>query len=324
MSSMAFKDRPYFRRLLEVDDLLRRRKGVTCTTLAARWKTSTKTAQRFLDRMRNDFQAPIEFSREAQCFVYTNPEFRLPWIPIDGKDLFAVGVAMKVLQIYEGTPAARDMKQIYERLGSSMPAEVRIRPSSLVERLYVHQEPLRPISPDIWEHVAEALRGTVALRITYQPPGSPAAEREIEPYSLVVASANWLLAARDPDDDVVKTFYLSRIRKAVLTGRRYAIPKTFDPARRYGESIGIYVGEETFRFRVRFSAEIAEGVAETRWHPKQKLSHLPGGDIELELPASSLWEARRFVLSFGHFAKVLSPPELVKDVREEIRKMARN
>jgi hypothetical protein len=42
---MAFKDRPLFRRTLELDGLLRRPRGITTADLAARWETSTKTVQ---------------------------------------------------------------------------------------------------------------------------------------------------------------------------------------------------------------------------------------------------------------------------------------
>jgi hypothetical protein len=49
---------------------------------------------------------------------------------------------------------------------------------------------------------------------------------------------------------------------------------------------------------------------------------LPDGAIELELPAGSLLEARRFVLSFGKHAEVLGPEELLADVREHVRALA--
>ena len=141
---MSFKDRPFFRRILELDDLLRRKRPVTCAALAARWGTSGKTVQRLVEQMREEFRAPIAFDRRRNSYVYTDDAFRLPWLPVEGKDLFAIGVAMKVLQIYEGTPAAKDLASIFERLSQLMPAEVRVRPSSLVERLYVHRQPFRP------------------------------------------------------------------------------------------------------------------------------------------------------------------------------------
>jgi len=67
---------------------------------------------------------------------------------------------------------------------------------------------------------------------------------------------------------------------------------------------------------------MAAWVAEVRWHPKQKLTPLPDGELELELPAGSLFEARRFVLSFGREAIALAPPSLVEALRAETSEMA--
>ena len=315
--AMPFKDRPFFRRVQEFDDLMRRRRTVTSASLAARWETSTKTVQRFIDLMRTEFDAPVVFDRARRSFVYEDPQYRVPWLPVEGKDLFAIGVAMKVLQMYEGTPAADDLREIYRRLSEFMPPEIRVRPSSLMERLYIHPQPIRLVDPRVWETAADALREKVALEVDYKKPGKEPERRTVEPYCLLLSGPDWLLAARDPEDGVVKTFYVNRIAAAKATTARFAIPKDFDPARHFGESIGIWVGSERFRFRVRLDRDVAAWAAEVRWHPNQKAAKGADGSIELELPAGSLWEARRFVLSFGRHARALSPPELVEDLRGE-------
>jgi predicted DNA-binding transcriptional regulator YafY len=67
---------------------------------------------------------------------------------------------------------------------------------------------------------------------------------------------------------------------------------------------------------------MAAWVAEVRWHPKQKMTPLPDGELELDLPAGSLFEARRFVLSFGRDAVAVAPPALVDALRAETEEMA--
>ena len=319
---MAFKDRPYFRRILDFDDLIRRARGVNATSLAKRWETSTKTVQRFIEQMRSEFDAPIEYDRQRASYFYTDAAYRLPWLPVNGKDLFAIGVAMKVLQIYDGTPAAADMKVIFERLAQLMPAEMRVLPSSLMERLYVQPMPLRLVSPEVWESVATALRERTTLEISYRKPNVKEATREIEPYGLVLAASNWIVVARDPGDGLVKNFYVSRMARARVLGTRYAVPKDFSAERHFGESLGIFTGKDSFRFRVRFGKESAAWISEVSWHPKQKMTRLASGEVELDLPSSSMWEARRFVLSFGKLARAMSPPELVEDVKRELREAA--
>jgi predicted DNA-binding transcriptional regulator YafY len=320
---MPFKDRPYFRRILEFDDLLRSGKKVTATTLSSRWETSTKTVQRLVDNLRDEFGAPVEWDARRGTYYYSDTRWHLPWLAMKGADLFAVGVAMKVLQMYEGTPVAKDMKAIFERLSELMPPEVRIAPSSFVEKLYIRPQAQRPVDPKVWDAVATCLRERTVLEARYQKPTGQGDWRELEPLHVVLFGADWFLLARDPEGDAVKTFYLSRMKSARVGTRRFSAPKGFRPEEHFGDTIGLYVGKPRFRFRVRFGSEVAEWITEVRWHEKQKLTRLPDGGVELELPAGSLLEARRFVLSFGRHAEAVAPEELVADVREHVGALAK-
>jgi predicted DNA-binding transcriptional regulator YafY len=322
---MAVKDRPLFRRILEFDDLLRRRRAVNATSLAARWKTSTKTVQRFVAFMRDEMDAPVVFDRKRGSFRYSDPAWHLPWIPVEGPGLFAIGVASKVLQLYEGTPVAEGLREAFERLSDVMPPEIRVSPGAFVERLYIHPQPIRLVDPAVWSAVATAIREKTVLKVRYQKPTGETSVRRLAPYGLVLAAGDWLVAAQDRDDDpgTVKTFYVARIREAEVGSEVFAVPRDFDLKRHFGETIGIFVGSSPFRFRVRFTKVMAAWVAEVRWHPNQRLTTLPDGGLELELPAGSLFEARRFVLSFGGDAVAVSPAPLVEALRGETEAMAR-
>jgi predicted DNA-binding transcriptional regulator YafY len=273
--------------------------------------------------MRTDFDAPLIFDRRSHSFRYSDQEWRLPWLDVTGRDLFAIGVASKVFQIYEGTPVVKDLKSVFDRIARILPESVRIAPSSLVERMWVHPEPARTVAPGVWEAVAAALREKTQLQIGYRKPTGVAGWRTVDPYVLVHMHRDWFLVAKDPDDDVVKTFYLARIREAKNTIFRFTRPKDFDPAKHFGDSIGLYVSGKPFRFRVRIAREIAPWVEEVRWHPAQKLEKKKNGDLILDLPAGSLLEARRFVLTFGRHAKALEPKELVGEMREEAGELRR-
>jgi predicted DNA-binding transcriptional regulator YafY len=315
---MPFNDRPYFRRLLDFDDLVRRGRPVTCELLAGRWETSTKTVQRFIDHLRLDFGTPVVFDRKRHSFRYEDPDWRFPFLDVSGADLFAIGVAMKVFQIYEGTPVLKDLKATFDRIARLLPESVRIAPSSLVEKLWVHPQPVRAIAREVWAATANALREKTQLDIDYKKPTGQASRRLVEPLVLAHMNWDWFLAARDPEDGLTKTFYLARIREAKNTNFHFTPPKNFDAAKHFGDSIGLYVGGKPFRFKVRVAKEIAPWITEVRWHPAQKLEALKNGDVVLDLPAGSLIEAKRFVLSLGRFGKALGPKKLVEEMRKEV------
>jgi predicted DNA-binding transcriptional regulator YafY len=315
----AFKDRPLWRRLQTIHHDIKERRYPNASTLARRLSVSTKTVQRDLDYLRDELDAPIEFSREENGYIYSRSDYVLPFLPVDGKDLFSIGVAAQVLALFGGTPLAKDLKACYERLAELMPPAVRLRPEIVMEKLAL-RAPFRPVREQIWQAIAEAMQRGVGLSIRYHRPGEPAGDpRVVHPYAFVLAGRDWMMLAEDQDAQQVKNFYLARIESADLTQQRYAIPKGFDADAFFRNTFGLYVGDaRPFRLRVLFSREISDQVREMQFHPQQKLEKTSSGEAILEMPAQSIAEARRFVLGYGKDATALAPPELVEDLRAEI------
>ena len=67
------------------------------SSLAAELSVSSKTVQRDLDYLRDELEAPIEFRREENGYAYRRDDYVLPFLPVDGQDLFSIGVAAQVL-----------------------------------------------------------------------------------------------------------------------------------------------------------------------------------------------------------------------------------
>lgn len=321
----AFKDRPLWRRLQTIHHEIKEGRFPNASTLAARLSVSSKTVQRDLDYLRDELEAPIEFDRFENGYFYSRTDYVLPFLPVDGTDLFSIGVAAQVLSLFGGTPLARDLKACYERLAELMPPAVRLRPEIVREKLALRATAFRPVREETWQAVSEAMQRGQALSIRYQRPrASPGDARIVHPYAFVLSGRDWMMLAEDQAAGQVKMFYLSRIEAARLTEARYTIPKNFDTDAFFRDTFGIFVGgRKPFRLRVRFSQEISDEVRELQFHPQQKIETTPKGETILELPAQSIAEARRFVLTYGKDAVALDPPELVEDLRRQIAALSR-
>jgi len=321
----AFKDRPLWRRLQTIHHEIKEGRHPNTSSLAAELDVSSKTVQRDIDYLRDELEAPIEFRREENGYAYGREDYVLPFLPVDGQDLFSIGVAAQVLSLLGGTPIARSLRSCYERLAALMPPAVRLRPEVVREKLALRAAAFRPVGEETWQAVSESLQKGIALSIRYRRPGEgPGDARVIRPYAFVLAGRDWMVLAEDQLQGQVKNFYLARIQSPRLTADRYAIPKDFDAETYFRNTFGLFVGKgRAFRFRVRFAPEISDEIREMVWHPQQKIETGSGGEAVLELPAESLREARRFILAYGRHATALSPPELVEDLREEAEAMAR-
>lgn len=321
----SFKDRPLWRRLQIIHHEIKEGRHPNTSSLAAQLSVSTKTVQRDIDYLRDELEAPIEFRREENGYAYGRDDYVLPFLPVDGQDLFSIGVAAQVLSLLGGTPLARSLRSCYERLAPLMPPAVRLRPEVVREKLAMRAAAFRPVREETWQAVSEALQKGIALSIRYHRPGeTPGDPRVIRPYAFVLAGRDWMVLAEDRAQGLVKNFYLARIESPRLTADRYAIPKDFDAETFFRNTFGLFVGKgRAFRFRVRFAPGVSDEIREMVWHPQQKIETGSGGEAILELPAESLREARRFILAYGQHATALSPPQLVEDLRAELGAMAK-
>jgi predicted DNA-binding transcriptional regulator YafY len=315
----AFKDRPLWRRLQTIHHEIKEGRHPNTRSLGELLSVSSKTVQRDIDYLRDELDAPIEFLREENGYAYSRDDYVLPFLPVDGQDLFSIGVAAQVMALLGGTPLSKTLRSCYERLARLMPPAVRLRPEAVREQLTLRATAFRPVREETWQAVSDALQKGIALSIRYRHPGEgPGEPRVIRPYAFVLAGRDWMVLAEDTSQAQIKNFYLARIDEARLTGERYAIPRSFDASKFFRNTFGLFVGGgRPFRFRVRFSPEVSDEVREMVWHPDQRIETTADGAAILELPAESIREARRFILAYGRHAAALSPPELVRDLREE-------
>jgi predicted DNA-binding transcriptional regulator YafY len=121
----------------------------------------------------------------------------------------------------------------------------------------------------------------------------------------------------------MRTFAMPRFSRLTVTKREFERPTDFDGVRYLHRSFGVWTAagdEELLLVRVELRDYAARLAQERRWHPTQELKILnsAGTRVEVCFHVSRLEEVVRWVLSWGSKAKVLGPPELKKQVRDEI------
>ena len=118
-------------------------------------------------------------------------------------------------------------------------------------------------------------------------------------------------------------FAIPRISQAALLDSGFEVRKDFDLKQRLATTFGRYAARDHVKtVRLLFDSEVAEWIAEKQWHPHQVLRRRRGGRVELSFKTPGLYEVFRWIMAWGHHAKVLAPPELAGMVRDEVRMMA--
>lgn len=107
-------------------------------------------------------------------------------------------------------------------------------------------------------------------------------------------------------------------RKAVITYYSFSSRRVKDYATEpFVNSLGVHSGKPE-HVEIEFTERVAPYIEERTWHPSQKLTRRPDGSILLALDVCLDWALSSWILGFGPFARVLSPPTLAEQILEEI------
>jgi predicted DNA-binding transcriptional regulator YafY len=128
---------------------------------------------------------------------------------------------------------------------------------------------------------------------------------------------NFYLAGYYKKIDQVIVFAINRMNKLKLSDKpQHEVD--FDSRTYFESGFGIYTGE-VFQVKLQFFPPTSDYIAERVWHPAQKLTLLEDKSLILEMPANSISEMKKFVLSYGAKVKVLEPEELAELIKYEIK-----
>jgi predicted DNA-binding transcriptional regulator YafY len=322
------RSKTQFRRLTELAEMIREgRQPVNCLILSRLWEVSQKTVQRDIDFLRDQLHAPLDYDRLRKSYFFTEPTWSMPALVVSEGEILAVLLGARVLEQYHGTPVARQLGQIFEKLAELLPDKVRIRPEQMFNRFSFRCPPARAVTPENWSAVIRGLCEQRTLRMFYRKadmaPAAPAREYLFNPYHVANLQGEWYVFGVYGGQPEVRQFAMARIERAAVTAVGFQVPADFDPEKLLADTFGRFsCSRESHTVRLLFSRDAARWVEDREWHPQQTLKRRPSGDLELSFPAKGLYEVQRWVLSWGHDVTVLQPKALKEAVAAEVRRMA--
>jgi predicted DNA-binding transcriptional regulator YafY len=173
------------------------------------------------------------------------------------------------------------------------------------------------------EHIARLLDATLNHRRATMTYFSMSSGREkayvIEPYRLIYSPGGLYLLAFVPEYKDLRTFAVERIRGISVHEERFTPAEIPDAA--FAHSLGINEGPPE-HIEIAFEPRIAPYVRERQWHPSQTAIDRPDGGVVLSLEVCNDWALRSWILSFGPLARVAAPPELAKQIKDEMNRAA--
>lgn len=316
---MANDERVKYRRLPEIDRLIRAKTYPNATSLGEQLGVSSRTIKRDIDELKLFMNAPIEYDFKRKGYYYSEEDYYLPAMHMTESDLISLVLTTRILEQYSDTPLYGKLDGILRKFAAYLPDGISINPLWLDRSFTYIEERHSRIDQDIWEKVFRAVQNKRVVRIWYKKPGEKQnISRKIKIYHIACHRSEWYLIAYSNVSREIRLYVVSRIKKAELLKENYAIPEDFDIKSYWGKNFGIYPHERDYEVELNFAAEIAHLVKEKAWNQDWDITDLADGGIRLKMTVGHLLEVKRWVLSWGRDVQVIKPPELREIIREEI------
>jgi predicted DNA-binding transcriptional regulator YafY len=314
-------------RFYKIDHLLKDRKVVAFSSLQNELGVSRATLKRDLDYMRDRFNAPIEYDREANGYRFgkprSGPRYELPGLWFNAAEIHAL---LSTLQLLGGLqPGLLDgqVTPVVERLRAILGSGDHSW-EEVVKRIKIFQPERREGKAAHFSVIAAALLKRTRVWIKhYNRKEDRETEREISPQRLVHYRDNWYVDGYCHLREDLRSFAVDAIRAAELREARAKEIPAAELDEHLGSGYGIFAGRDVRWAKLRFTAEAARWVSAQLWHPKQRARLEADGSYVLEIPYAHERELVMEILKFGADVEVLAPESLRGRVAEDLKRAAR-
>lgn len=283
--------------------------------LSDQFETSLATSRRDINYLRDRLGAPLAFNGRNNGFYYQQG-FHLPFEE-SPRIIFLLAMLSKLAE-EAGLGELDEVRQLEQRLSTMVSPDY----GTVVDSLHCLWIEVESIDHRIFEIIIEAVVKKQQLDLQYRSIGGLTGERTVSPLQIINYQGRWYVYAFCHLRLDNRLFHIGRVKQARLTDRKIPADVVLD-RNLIGPSFGIFRGKPRYTAEILFTATAAELVGNQRWHKDQQTEETADG-LLLRLPVSDDRELVMKILQYGSMARVLSPPELVKRLQDEISAMAGN
>ena len=299
------------------------RHGATIPALAEELDVTTRTIRRDLAALQEagfplfderDEDGRVLWRLDGQVLKGLETGFTLP-------ELCALYLSRNLLEAMAVTPFQRDLALAFGRLEKLLPPRLRTFLDRLPAVLTAKSGPrarAAESSGDIVSRMLEAILHYRAATMRYHSVSSGAVKDYlVHPYRLAFAQGGLYLMAYVPAYKAIRTFAVYRIAAVSLE------KQTFTPTQPieddvFANSLGVNTGPAA-RVEIEFEPRVAPYVRARVWHTSQQMREGAHGTLVLSMNVCHDWALRSWILSWGRFARVLTPAALAKDLRADLQ-----
>lgn len=287
---------------------------------------SDSTIEKDLYAMRQDFEAPIKYSKLEKGYYYDAENFTINEMPLSEDDISSIQFALNTLSKFKET-------EMFQQFGFAL--------NKIIDKFAVDSKNQNYPS----EEIIQFEQGTASYGNEYLTPLFNAIKnqyityfyyesfisqqrkmRKVTPLLLKEYNNRWYLISYDMLRETIITYALDRMDELDVTELKGPKPNDFRPDLFFKHSVGITASNDEWPVKVVFKAgNVASKYIQTQpFHQSQKIVQESDQETKFELSVLISEELIRNFMSYGGDIVVLEPAELKEEIEKRVEQMRKN
>ena len=312
-------------RIIQIDKWIRSGSYPSVQQMEKEYGVSKRTILRDIEFLKDRYNAPVVADRTRKGYYYSDPTFMIQNVLLTEGDLFTVSTVMPLMEQYKNTPLEASFKNIMTKIAEMLPNQVTVDTSFLNKDVSFISDPLPKIEEEVFNSIFKAVKIRQVIRFNYKSVGSRDYKiKTFDSYHVLCQKGNWYVLGYDHAADSTRIYALSRMKDIQFTGESFELPKDFDLSKHVDLSFGIWNNpEEPVEYELMFTAKMANYILEREWHKNQTVEQKEDGSVVLKFKSNQRQQVFSWVLSFGDAVTIINPPELINDMKAEIKRLSK-
>ena len=312
-------------RIIQIDKWIRSGSYPSVQQMEKEYGVSKRTILRDIEFLKDRYNAPVVADRTRKGYYYSDPTFMIQNVLLTEGDLFTVSTVMPLMEQYKNTPLEASFKNIMSKIAEMLPNQVTVDTCFLNKDISFISDPLPKIEEDIFNSIFKSVKIRQVITFGYKSVGSSNYKfKTFDSYHVLCQKGNWYVLGYDHAADSTRIYALSRMKDIQFTGESFELPKDFDLSKHVDLSFGIWNNpEEPVEYELMFTAKMANYILEREWHKNQTVEQKEDGSVVLKFKSNQRQQVFSWVLSFGDAVTIINPPELINDMKAEIKRLSK-
>lgn len=307
-------------RFYHIDRLLNERRVVPVQVFLDELEVSLATFKRDLEYLRERFNAPIVWDRDAGGYRFeapsSGPRYELPGLWFNASEVIALLTMRQLLKNLEPGLLSAHVEPLLTRLRAIL-GEGELPIEDIDKRIRFHRQAGRTHDSQHFAPIATAVLQRRRLTIDhYVRARDETISREVSPQRLTFYREAWYLDAWCHLRAELRSFALDAVRRVTLSTEKAMEASDMDIARVLDGGYGIFSGKQVEWADLEFTSEQARWVSKEVWHPDQQGQLLEDGRYRLRLPFSNPTELAMDIMRHVPAVRIRAPESLRERVRQ--------